>query len=46
MQSAARNLDTLTDERIDGIMNKHGLGHLAPVIKTRRDLLKQHYAQE
>lgn len=46
MQSAAKNLDTLSDEKIDAIMNKHGLGHLAHVIKTRRDLLKQHYAQE
>lgn len=45
LKAAAKNL-VLPDEKIDEIMNRHGLSHLAPVVKQRRDLLKQHYDQE
>lgn len=43
LKQAASHLNLLTDDKIDSIMKQHGLGHLAPVIKQRRDLLKQHY---
>lgn len=43
LKQAAPALNLLTDDKIDSIMNQHGLGHLAPVVKQRRDLLKQHY---
>ena len=37
-------LKNLTDDQVDSIMNKHGLGHLSDVVKARRDMLIQHYA--
>lgn len=45
LRTAAKSLDNLTDAKIDLTMKSHGLGHLANVVKTRRDLLKQHYAE-
>lgn len=46
MKQAASNLDLMTDDKIDSIMQQHGLSHLAPIVKKRRDLLKQHYANQ
>lgn len=45
-KKAAGALDSLDDEKIDSIMAQHNLGHLADVVKQRRDLLKQHYQTE
>lgn len=43
LKQAASHLNLMTDDKIDNIMKSHGLAHLAPVVKQRRDLLKQHY---
>ena len=37
-------LKNLTDDQVDSIMNKHGLGHLADTVKARRDMLIKHYS--
>lgn len=46
MKQAASSLNLMTDDKIDSIMQQHDLSHLAPVVKQRRDLLKQHYANQ
>lgn len=46
LTQAAPALNLMTDDKIDAIMNQHGLGHLAHVVKQRRDLLKQHYGNQ
>ena len=46
LKAAAPHLDLMSDDKIDSIMQQHGLSHLAPVIKQRRDLLKQHYGNQ
>jgi hypothetical protein len=43
LKETSAKLKDLTDDTIDSIMQKHGLSHLAPVVKARRDMLVKHY---
>ncbi len=44
LKQESEKLKNLTDDQVDSIMNKHGLGHLADTVKARRDMLIKHYS--